>query len=179
MPAKLASPVKVEYARLDLDDLLSRLEDPQGFFDRSPILLTACRDRLFLGDGDGGLQVAKQLKIAKVRARIEHYESEDEAYLAAVDASYIINSARGLPDPVPQLDREIHGSLQDLLIAGTVWPEELIHRRRDLEHRPLTPYAGLADYFHGLGDYPGEGQGPKLVHVFRKVVRRYRCSAPG
>ena len=99
MPAKLASPVKVEYARLDLDDLLSRLEDPQGFFDRSPILLTACRDRLFLGDGDGGLQVAKQLKIAKVRARIEYYEGEDEAHLAAVDASYIINSARGRVPP--------------------------------------------------------------------------------
>ena len=99
MPAKLASPVKVEYARLDLDDLLSRLEDPQGFFDRSPILLTACRDRLFLGDGDGGLQVAKQLKIAKVRARIEYYEGEDEAHLAAVNASYIINSARGRVPP--------------------------------------------------------------------------------
>ena len=70
--------------------------DPEGFFDRSPIFLTTRNGRKFyLADGQGRLEIAEQVKVEKLKARIEYYKSEKDAYDAALDASYNVNAARG------------------------------------------------------------------------------------
>lgn len=120
----LIRPLKITYEWLPLQALLRGLEipeervrsvrdkeeeehlimaiksDPEGFFDRSPILLTTHDgEKLYLADGQGRLEIAKQLNVARLKARIEYYRSERDAYDAALDASYNVNAARGRVTP--------------------------------------------------------------------------------